>query len=111
MSDLFIYSFYKFTKVKNKKQVKLEIEKFIKNKVVRGTILIADEGINGSISADTKTLNSILSYIKKLLNIKKLKLKSIRLIFYLLIESKLELKRKLFHLVRKLMILIKKIFY
>ena len=75
MSDLFIYSFYKFTKVKNKKQVKLEIEKFIKNKVVRGTILIADEGINGSISADTKTLTSILKYIKKLLFVRQFEIK------------------------------------
>ena len=75
MNDLFIYSFYRFTKVKNKKQVKLEIEKFIKNKVVRGTILIADEGINGSISADTKTLTSILKYIKKLLFVRQLEIK------------------------------------
>ena len=75
MNDLFIYSFYRFTKVKNKKQVKLEIEKFIKNKVVRGTILIADEGINGSISADTKTLISILKYIKKLLFVRQLEIK------------------------------------
>ena len=75
MNDLFIYSFYRFTKVKNKKQVKLEIEKFIKNKVIRGTILIADEGINGSISADTKTLISILKYIKKLLFVRQLEIK------------------------------------
>ena len=75
MNDLFIYSFYRFTKVKNKKQVKLEIEKFIKNKVIRGTILIADEGINGSISADTKTLTSILKYIKKLLFVRQLEIK------------------------------------
>ena len=75
MNDLFIYSFYRFTKVKNKKQVKLEIEKFIKNKVVRGTILIADEGINGSISADTKTLTGILKYIKKLLFVRQLEIK------------------------------------
>ena len=95
MNDLFIYSFYRFTKVKNKKQVKFEIEKFIKNKIVRGTILIADEGINGSISADSKTLNSILSYIKKLLNIKKLEIKINKVNFLPFNRIKIRIKNEI----------------
>ena len=45
MSDFYVYSFYRFKHIKNKKTIKFKLEKFISNKVVRGTILIANEGV------------------------------------------------------------------
>ena len=64
MSDLYIYSFYRFKNIKNKKTIKLKIEQFISNKVIRGTILIADEGVNGSISGSKDDLLNIIRFIK-----------------------------------------------
>ena len=65
MNNLKIYSFYKFTKILNKQKFKYEIEIFISNIKLRGTILIADEGINGSISGDEKDLMKIIKFIRK----------------------------------------------
>tara|TARA_B100001248_G_scaffold89409_1_gene65979 strand:- start:32471 stop:33367 length:897 start_codon:yes stop_codon:yes gene_type:complete len=70
-----IYSFYRFKKIKNKKKFKFDLDIFLKNKNIRGTILIASEGINGTISGDSKDLKSIINLIKKILNIRVLSLK------------------------------------
>ena len=64
MSDFYVYSFYRFKNIKNKKTIKLKLEKFISNKVVRGTILIANEGVNGSISGSKDDLLNIIRFIK-----------------------------------------------
>ena len=42
---------------------------------MRGTILLADEGINGTISGKRKDLDEIISFIRKILKIKKLNIK------------------------------------
>ena len=75
MSDFYVYSFYRFKNIKNKKTIKLKLEQFISNKVVKGTILIANEGVNGSISGSKGDLLNIIKFIKKLLCIKKIELK------------------------------------
>ena len=53
-----IYSFYRFTKIANKEKLKSQIESFVKDRcqVLRGTILIANEGINVSISGKSSDL-------------------------------------------------------
>ena len=53
----------------------IEIDKFLSDKPVRGTILLANEGINGSISASKYDLDVIISFIKKTLRIRKLEVK------------------------------------
>ncbi len=74
-SQLRIYSFYRFKVVCNKKKLKIDISIFLKNKNIKGTILIANEGINGSISGKPKELKKLLSFIRKQLSIRKLSLK------------------------------------
>lgn len=71
----FVYTFYRFIKIKNKKEIKNSLDTFLSNKLVRGTILLADEGINGSISANKNDLISIIRTLKRLLKIKKLEIK------------------------------------
>ena len=56
MKNLSIYSFYRFLEISNKKQIKKNLDYYFKFKVIRGTILLADEGINASISGDEETL-------------------------------------------------------
>ncbi len=75
--QLQIYSFYRFTKIANKEKLKSQIESFVKNRcqILRGTILVANEGINVSISGKSSDLKILLSYIKKLLRIRKCNLK------------------------------------
>ncbi len=95
MSDLYIYSFYRFKNIKNKKTIKLKLEQFISNKVIRGTILIADEGVNGSISGSNDELLNTIRFIKKLLCIKKIELKINLVDFFPFNRMKIRLKREI----------------
>ena len=95
MNNLKIYSFYKFTKILNKEKFKYEIEIFISNIKLRGTILIADEGINGSISGDEKDLMKIIKFIKKKLNIDTLEIKVNDVAFLPFNKIKIRLKKEI----------------
>mgnify|MGYP007000195436 len=72
---LYIFSFYRFIKVNNKKIIKIKLDRFLKNKSVLGTVLLADEGINGTISGKEYELVLIINFIRKLLSIRKLEIK------------------------------------
>jgi len=75
MNKIFIYTFYRFIKIIDKNKLKKEIDNFLSEKSVRGTILLADEGINGSISSDKENLDKLVLFIKKKINIRKLEIK------------------------------------
>ena len=75
MNSFLIYSFYRFKKINRLKKLKKDLDTHFKNKLVKGTILLANEGINATISGDQKTLDGALKYIKKKLKIRKLNLK------------------------------------
>ena len=72
---LYIYSFYRFTVIHDKKAIKQKLDEYISLHTVKGTILLANEGINGSISAQKKDLNNIIKFIRNLLKIRKINLK------------------------------------
>ena len=61
--------------MQNIKEIKSNLDIFLKNKNIKGTILIAEEGINGSISGSMKQLNDIIKYIKIIIKIRKLDIK------------------------------------
>ena len=95
MSNFYVYSFYRFKDIKNKKAIKLKLEKYISNKVIRGTILVADEGMNGSISGSKDDLLNVIKFIKKLLCIKKLDIKINSVEFLPFNKIKIRLKREI----------------
>ena len=45
-----IFGFYKFKQIKNIKLLKKNLEDFIEKEDLRGTIIISNEGVNGTIS-------------------------------------------------------------
>ena len=64
----YIFGFYKFQKIKEiKKNKKILNIFFIKNKI-RGTIILSNEGINGTISGKKNNLNLVIKKIKKVFN-------------------------------------------
>ena len=67
-----IFGFYKFKKIKNIKLLKKNLENFIEEEQVRGTIIISIEGINGTISFKPTKYKKIKNKILNLLNIRKL---------------------------------------
>ena len=67
-----IFGFYKFKQIKNIKLLKKNLENFIKEEEVRGTIIISIEGINGTISFKPTKYKKVKNKILNLLNIRKL---------------------------------------
>ncbi len=57
-------AFYQFIKLDNKKSIQEHIYKFCKENMIKGTILLANEGINGTISGREKNIRDFLIFIK-----------------------------------------------
>ena len=64
-----VFGFYKFVQIKSLKKNKVFLQKFLISNHIRGTIIIAKEGLNGTISGSvkdidktTKKLNSLFSF-------------------------------------------------
>ncbi len=70
-----LYSFYRFKSIHDKVSTKQMLEQYLSLYVVKGTILLADEGINGTISAKKRDLDNIMKFIRKLLKIRNVNLK------------------------------------
>ena len=70
-NNLKIISFYRFVRLVNKASIKSILDDYLKNKLIKGTILISDEGVNGFISGKEQDSLNALVFIKKLLRIRK----------------------------------------
>ena len=66
-----VFGFYKFVKVKSLKKNKDFLQKFLISNHIRGTIIIAKEGLNGSISGGVKDIDKIIKKLKFLFSFKK----------------------------------------
>ena len=62
-----LISFYRFTKIKNKNKLKFKIENLLVNKLIKGTILLSDEGINGSLCGK-KIFDPLFPFLKRIKN-------------------------------------------
>ena len=65
-----VFGFYKFTKVKSLKKNKVLLQDFLIKKEIRGTIIIANEGLNGTISGKSKNIKEIINKLKKIFSFK-----------------------------------------
>ena len=66
-----VFGFYKFIKIKSLKRNKDLLQKFLTSNNIRGTIIIAKEGLNGAISGDVKDIDKIIKKLKFLFSFKK----------------------------------------
>ena len=66
-----VFGFYKFKKLTSLKKNKVLLQDLLIRKNIRGTIIIANEGINATISGKPTDLKSTITKIKKILNLKK----------------------------------------
>ena len=56
-----VFGFYKFIKVKSLKKNKVFLQKFLISNYIRGTIIIAKEGLNGTISGSVKDIDKTIA--------------------------------------------------
>ena len=61
-----VFGFYKFVKVKSLKKNQVFLQKFLNSNHIRGTIIIAKEGLNGTISGKIKDINKTIKKLKSL---------------------------------------------
>ena len=66
-----VFGFYKFKKLTSLKKNKILLQNFLIKKNIRGTIIIASEGVNATISGKSSDLKSTITMIKKVLDFKK----------------------------------------
>ena len=59
-------AFYQFVSLENIDQLKAFILKFCQKNSIKGTILLASEGINGTISGDEKKFRNLLNLLKRI---------------------------------------------
>ena len=61
-----VAALYKFSFIKDPELLQPKIRKELKQIAVNGTILIGEEGINGTISGEEKNIQAAIQYIKKI---------------------------------------------
>ncbi len=66
-----VFGFYKFIKIKSLKRNNDLLQKFLTSNNIRGTIIIAKEGLNGNISGGVKDIDKIIKKLKFLFSFKK----------------------------------------
>jgi UPF0176 protein len=64
MDSYLTTTFYHFVKIEEYKKLQPVIQKFCDKSFIKGTILLASEGINGTLSADEKNINGLHHFIK-----------------------------------------------
>ena len=64
MNNICITSFYKFIRILDIEKLKFEIESICKKFDTKGTILIAPEGINGTIEGSKINIDKFINYLK-----------------------------------------------
>ena len=66
-----IFGFYKFKKLNTLKKNKILLQDFLVKKNIRGTVIIASEGINATISGKPLDVKAAIAKIRKILDFKK----------------------------------------
>jgi UPF0176 protein len=66
-----VFGFYKFKKLTALKKNKILLQDFLVKKNIRGTVIIASEGVNATISGKPLDLKVAIAKIKKILDFKK----------------------------------------
>ena len=65
MSQTVVCALYKFVTLDNYTELKQPLLKFMLNHDVRGTLLLAQEGINGTIAGSRAGIDAVLDYLRK----------------------------------------------
>ena len=60
-----ISTFYKFLILEDFKDFKIEFDKFLDKTAIKGTILLAKEGVNGTIAGSESDLKKLFLYLYK----------------------------------------------
>tara|TARA_Y200000002_G_scaffold290189_1_gene244255 strand:+ start:800 stop:1708 length:909 start_codon:yes stop_codon:yes gene_type:complete len=94
-NNLIIVSFYRFFEIDEKSKKKKLLDKILGKKNIKGTILLANEGINGSLSGSEKEISKALRSLKRIFRIRKLHTKTNIIDFFPFNKMKVRLKTEI----------------
>ena len=63
MSQTIVCALYKFVTLENYKEMRQPLLDVMLNNHIKGTLILAHEGINGTISGPRKGIDNLLTYI------------------------------------------------
>lgn len=66
MTDIVVASFYKFTPLSDYEKLQAEVSAAAHAAGTRGTILVAPEGINGTVAGERKSIDALMAHLKTL---------------------------------------------
>ncbi len=64
ISQYTVIAFYKFTKLTNLSDLQLAVAQFCKEHAILGTILLANEGINGTIAGSDQDITTVVAFLR-----------------------------------------------
>ena len=65
MAQTVVCALYKFVTLDNYQDLKQPLLDFMLEQAVRGTLLLAREGINGTVSGPRKSIDALLQYLQQ----------------------------------------------
>ena len=77
-----IFGFYKFKKIKSLKKYQLLFQREILKNNISGTIILSQEGINGTIAGKKRNISQIIKSLKKVINFKDFDSKNMSLSYF-----------------------------
>jgi len=66
MTDIVVAAFYKFTPLTDSARLQAEVSAAARAATARGTVLIAPEGINGTVAGERKSIDTLMASLKTL---------------------------------------------
>ncbi|MGB5716331.1 MAG: rhodanese-related sulfurtransferase [Gammaproteobacteria bacterium] len=65
MSEIVVCALYKFVSLENYRALQAPLRQFMQDHHVRGTLILADEGINGTVAASRQGVDALLNWLRQ----------------------------------------------
>ncbi|MGQ8363863.1 rhodanese-related sulfurtransferase [Glaciecola sp. 1036] len=65
MNKYLVCAMYKFVALEDYKQIRAPLREFMESHNIKGTLLLAKEGINGTVSGSQEDINALLAYLNE----------------------------------------------
>ena len=65
MAEFVVCALYRFTRLDNYTELQKPLYDFLKSRAIKGTLLLASEGLNGTVSGSRKAIQELLAYLNE----------------------------------------------
>ena len=76
MNNITVCALYKFTSLKNFESLKQPLQEFCLERDIKGTLLLAHEGINGTVAGNKNAIDELIIHLKTLISLEEIDYKT-----------------------------------